>query len=114
MSFLGGLFGGSQSTTVQNSSTIYFTPEVTINNDDSRLQQLVDTMAANGSAQTEAVQQQVLVTALQAQATLEAAKAQQTSAETTANALSAGLTRAAIIGALATLAVNIGPKLLKA
>lgn len=105
LSFLGG--GGSTTTTVQNSSTITVNPEITntIINDDSRLQGLVDAIVKNGD-------QQIAITAVQAQATLAAAQAQSKSADTEAQALTAGLTRAAIIGALATLAVNFGPKLL--
>lgn len=108
MSFLGGLFGGgSTTTTVSNNAQITVSPNIqnTIINDDSRLQGLVDAIVQNGN-------QQIQVTALQAEATLEAAQAQQKTAEATSSALTAGLTRAAIIGAVATLAVNFGPKLL--
>ncbi|WP_341894309.1 hypothetical protein [Ferrovibrio terrae] len=82
-SVFGGGGGGGQTTTVSNSTTVTVNPEITntIINDDSRLQALVDTLAAGNADQRQAL-------TMQAEAAVELARAQAAVAEKNAGTIS--------------------------
>ena len=112
MGLLSSIFGGggSQSTTVQNQTTITVTPQfennITVQNDDSRLQQILDRLAGGLENTQQAALATAAVTAVAADKQIETAAAQ---AQQQADAQ----LKAAMIMGAATLASVFLPKLIK-
>lgn len=99
--------GGSQSTSVQNQTTVTVNPtiesSVEIHVDDSRLQKMVDAIVANGAAETEATQQHTAIAAVQAAAALKTAEVAERQTQITEN----NIMKAAMLGAVATVAAAL-------